>query len=227
MVLNQKWTSSWNWSSNLLNLKMQSSTLVIMLLGPRPPTPSQMAPWQVLPLWVRVDQGLMSMKEYFQLTGPPEVEPHYQMQFSDIPSLVIYLNLKMQSSTLVIMLLGPRPPTPSQMAPWQVLPLWVRVDQGLMSMKEYFQLTGPPEVEPHYQMQFSDIPSWVIYLNLKMQSSTLVIMLLGPRPPNSLTDGTLTGTTTLGQSRPGINVNERVLPTYWTSRSRTTLSDAV
>ena len=43
-----------------------------------------MEPEQVLPLWVRVDLGVMAMKAYSTLPIFPELEPHYQVQFSVI-----------------------------------------------------------------------------------------------------------------------------------------------
>ena len=43
-----------------------------------------MEPKQILPLQVRVNLGFMPMKGYYTLLRPPELEPHYQMQFSVI-----------------------------------------------------------------------------------------------------------------------------------------------
>ena len=44
-----------------------------------------MGPEQLLLLQVRVDLGVMAMKEYSTLSRTLEQEPHYQMQFSVIP----------------------------------------------------------------------------------------------------------------------------------------------
>ena len=44
-----------------------------------------MEPKQVLPFWVRVDLGIMTMKGFFTLSRSPEQEPFHQMQFSGIP----------------------------------------------------------------------------------------------------------------------------------------------
>ena len=44
-----------------------------------------MEPEKVLPLWVRVDLGVMAMKVYSTYLRAPELEPHHQMQFSVIP----------------------------------------------------------------------------------------------------------------------------------------------
>ena len=44
-----------------------------------------MAPKQILPLYFRVDLGVMEMKSYFTLLRAPEVESHHQIQFSVIP----------------------------------------------------------------------------------------------------------------------------------------------
>ena len=45
-----------------------------------------MSPYRVLPLQVRVDLGVMVMKEYPTLLRSPELEPHHQMWFSLILS---------------------------------------------------------------------------------------------------------------------------------------------
>ena len=39
-----------------------------------------MGPEQVLPVWVRVDLGVMAMKKYSTLSIAPEVETHPCMQ---------------------------------------------------------------------------------------------------------------------------------------------------
>ena len=44
-----------------------------------------MGPKQVLPLQFRVDLGVMAMKRYSTFFKSPELEPHFQMQFSVIP----------------------------------------------------------------------------------------------------------------------------------------------
>ena len=44
-----------------------------------------MRPWQVLPLQVREDLGVMTMKEYSTFPRAPELEPYDQMQFTIIP----------------------------------------------------------------------------------------------------------------------------------------------
>ena len=46
---------------------------------------------QVLPLWVRVDLGVMAMKSYSTLPESPEVESRYQMQFSVTPKTGLFL----------------------------------------------------------------------------------------------------------------------------------------
>ena len=60
--------------------------------------------------------------------------------------------------------------------PYQVLPLWARVDLGVMTMKGYSTFPQISGLEPHHQMQFS------------VTSKTISIW---------PTDGTLTGTRTL------------------------------
>ena len=45
---------------------------------------SEMGPQQVLPLWVRVDLGVMSIKWYSALTISLELEPYLQILFSII-----------------------------------------------------------------------------------------------------------------------------------------------
>ena len=44
---------------------------------------------QVLSLQVRLNLGIIAMKEYCALTRVPELEPHHQMQFSVISRLAI------------------------------------------------------------------------------------------------------------------------------------------
>ena len=44
-----------------------------------------MGPKEILPLLDRVDFDVMTKKGYFTLARAPEVEPHLQVQFSDIP----------------------------------------------------------------------------------------------------------------------------------------------
>ena len=39
-----------------------------------------MGPYQVLPLWVRKNQRVMAIKEYFTFPKAAGLEPHYQMQ---------------------------------------------------------------------------------------------------------------------------------------------------
>ena len=48
-----------------------------------------MGPLQVLPLWVTVDQGVM--KGYFTLHRAPELDPHHQMQFSNLLRTTTFL----------------------------------------------------------------------------------------------------------------------------------------
>ena len=43
----------------------------------------------VLPHWIRVDLGVMVMKQYFRLFKSPELEPQIQMQLSVIPRIYI------------------------------------------------------------------------------------------------------------------------------------------
>ena len=40
---------------------------------------------KVLPLWVRVDQGVMAIKEYCTFFNAPELQPHHQIQCCVIP----------------------------------------------------------------------------------------------------------------------------------------------
>ena len=49
-----------------------------------------MEPELVLTLWVRVDEGVMTMKGYFILPKCPELELYHQMQFSIIPRTVLF-----------------------------------------------------------------------------------------------------------------------------------------
>ena len=44
-----------------------------------------MGHYQVLPLWIKVDLGVMAMKGYFTFSKAPGLKPHHQMQFSAIP----------------------------------------------------------------------------------------------------------------------------------------------
>ena len=44
-----------------------------------------MGPEEILPLWVRVNLGVMAMKRYSILPKAPGPEPHYQIHFSVIP----------------------------------------------------------------------------------------------------------------------------------------------
>ena len=48
-----------------------------------------MGPEQVLPLWLRVDLGVMTIKEYFTFPKSLGQEPHHQMQFSVISQILI------------------------------------------------------------------------------------------------------------------------------------------
>ena len=43
-----------------------------------------MGPYQVLPLWFKVDVGVIAMKELSLIPIAPSLEPHHQMQFSVI-----------------------------------------------------------------------------------------------------------------------------------------------
>ena len=47
-----------------------------------------MGPKQVLSLWVRVDIGVIPMKEYSVLSSSGELEPHHQMLLSVILSIL-------------------------------------------------------------------------------------------------------------------------------------------
>ena len=50
-----------------------------------------MEPQQVLPLCVRVDLGVMTVKWYFILPRASELESHHQIQFSAIPRIVLFV----------------------------------------------------------------------------------------------------------------------------------------
>ena len=55
----------------------------------------------------------------------------------------------------------------------QVLSFWVRVDLGVMTVKEYSTFSKDLELEPHHQMQFSIISRtllWEGYFSAEMQS---------------------------------------------------------
>ena len=49
-----------------------------------------MRPEQILPLWFRLDLGVMAMKGYFTLPRAPELESHHHIQFSVIPRISFF-----------------------------------------------------------------------------------------------------------------------------------------
>ena len=66
----------------------------------------------------------------------------------------------------------------NQTKPNQVLPLWVRVNSGIMAVKENSTFLKTPGLEPHHLMQFS-----VIYRTLvKVDSHLFAGMQSGNSP---------------------------------------------
>ena len=49
---------------------------------------------QVLPLWARVDRGVMPLKEYSIFTRAPEQELHHMMQFNVISRRICFFFFK-------------------------------------------------------------------------------------------------------------------------------------
>ena len=48
-----------------------------------------MGPQQVLPIWVKVDLGVMATKRYSTFPKAPGLEPRHQMQFSVVSKTLI------------------------------------------------------------------------------------------------------------------------------------------
>ena len=87
----------------------------------------------MLPLWARVDLGAMAMKGYSALPKAPAIlEPYHQIVYCHIQDTHCggsYPSAEMQPVYST---------APANWAsPYQVLPLWARVDLGAIAMKGY------------------------------------------------------------------------------------------
>ena len=97
-----------------------------------------MAPWQVVPLRVRAELGIISMKWYPTLIRSPGLESCYGIYFS--------ATLRILSIFLGGYLLA-----------GDTFSVQVRVDLSVMTTKKYPALRRYPEQEFHHQMYFSVI----------------------------------------------------------------------
>ena len=90
--------------------------------------------------------GAMAIKSYSTFPWSPELEPHYQMQFS----------VRVDLGVMAIKSYSTFPWSP-ELEPHYQMQFSVRVDLGVMAIKSYSTFSWSPELEPHYQMQFSFI----------------------------------------------------------------------